>query len=327
MLTDEATIHIKAGKGGDGAVSFRREKYIAKGGPDGGDGGRGGNIYILCNPSVHTLSDYASQKNFKAEDGVNGMKVKKSGKDGEDLYLEVPPGTMIFKLVDDKKEKFADLTDAGEKVKIARSGNGGWGNWHFATATLQTPKFANTGQIGEEFDIVLELKILADVGLVGLPNVGKSTILSRISNARPKIADYRFTTLEPNLGMVKFHDKNLIFADIPGLIEGASMGRGLGVKFLKHVERAKVLVHIIDGTAEDYAGDYKSIREEFKSFNPELSQKDEIVAVNKADAIDPENLEKNLKKLKKASGQQPIVFSAVTGENLDKLLTKIFKLF
>lgn len=327
MLTDEAKIHIEAGNGGNGAVSFRREKFIAKGGPDGGDGGVGGDVYIKCDPAVHTLFEYSRKKDFKAESGQDGGKNRRTGKNGSDLILSVPPGTIVYKTIDTEKEKLIDLTKIGDMFLITKGGRGGWGNQHFATPTHQTPYESNKGQLGEEYGLIFELKIIADIGLVGLPNVGKSTFLSVVSNARPKIADYKFTTLEPNLGVVRHHDKELVFADIPGLIEGASKGKGLGIKFLKHVERTKELVHIIDANSEDYYKDYIDVKNEFEEFSKELFKKQEIVAINKIDSVEPSVLEERLNKFIKKTKIKPLLFSAVTGKNITELKDAIFKLF
>ncbi|MFA6423243.1 MAG: GTPase ObgE [Patescibacteria group bacterium] len=327
MLTDEAIINLKAGKGGDGLVHFRREKFIAKGGPDGGDGGKGGNVIIECSETSHTLFEYSKKKLFKAEDGEPGGKNKRSGKNGENLTLQVPPGTIINKIKNKTIEKVRDLTVEGEKFVIAKGGRGGWGNIHFATATHQTPLEANEGTLGDDFDIKFELKIIADVGLVGLPNVGKSTLLSIVSNARPKIADYKFTTLEPNLGIVSYYDRNLIFADIPGLIEGASAGKGLGLKFLRHIERARVLLHIIDANSDDWNRDYEEVRNEFIKFSTLLTDKKEIVAISKIDSADPKKIKKQAILFEKKYKIKPTLFSAVTKTNVKELLHEVFAMF
>ena len=281
MLIDEATITIRAGKGGDGVVSFRREKYVDKGGPDGGDGGDGGSIILECSDQVHTLSDFARLKDFRAEDGHPGERMRRHGKDGKDLILKVPPGTVVS----DNNRVIVDLKDLGGKVVITEGGKGGLGNVHFASAINQTPKQFKPGTPGEEKSVRLALKLIADVGLIGLPNSGKSTLISVISNARPKIADYPFTTLEPCLGVASYHEKKLIVCDIPGLIEGAAEGRGLGHKFLRHIERTRILVHLIDATSTDIDRDYKSVRTELKKYNPELLHKKEIIVLTKIDLI------------------------------------------
>ncbi len=319
MLTDEATIKLTAGKGGDGAVSFRHEKYVPKGGPDGGDGGEGGDIYIVCNDNIHTLTDYARKKQRQAQNGENGRPKRQKGKDGEDLELVVPPGTVVK--VDDNI--LHDFTNEGEKLKVAKGGRGGWGNVHFATATRQSPFFAKKGEEGEELTLKLELKIIADIGLIGLPNSGKSTLLSRISNARPKIADYPFTTLEPNLGVVKHQDREFVVADIPGLIEGASKGKGLGDKFLRHIERTNTLVHIIDINSEHLKQDYETIRQELEAWSSQLLKKEELVVLNKADTLDEKSVKNIAEIFSKEIKKKVLVISAVSGLNIDKLLNRL----
>lgn len=308
MLTDEAKIRVIAGKGGDGLVSFRREKYVPRGGPDGGDGGKGGDVYLLTKEGVHTLSKFASQKVFKAENGKPGMKSKKTGRSEEDLILEAPPGTMIKNA--QTGEVLADLKTEGEKILLVKGGRGGWGNYHFATPVRQAPKFARPGAPGEQKELILELKLLADVGIIGLPNSGKSTLLSRISAARPKIADYPFTTLEPNLGKVDLEDFSFVAADIPGLIEGAHQGKGLGDKFLRHIERTKLLLHLLDVTSPDLKGDYQKIRQELKAYSPKLEKIPEIVVLTKMD------ISQKPPKFPKAQAK----ISAVTGKGIKELL-------
>lgn len=322
MFIDEAQIYIKAGKGGDGAVSFRRERFVPKGGPDGGDGGNGGNVIFLTDNHCHGLAEFNRQKNFSAEDGQNGMGKKKYGKSGEDLFLKVPAGTQIF---DNKKNLIADLTYEGQKITVAKGGNGGWGNHHFATSIKQTPRWSKKGLPGESKKLYLELKTIADVGLIGLPNAGKSTLLSVLSNAQPKIAEYPFTTLEPNLGVIKNIDRNIILADIPGLIAGASEGRGLGDKFLRHIERTKILLHIIDVNSQNLISDYKTIRKELKEFSPELTKKKEIVVLNKTETVPEKDLSEKISSLKKKRVFS-IPISAATHQNLDKLIEVILKL-
>jgi len=319
VLTDEAIIKIKAGDGGDGIASFRREKYVPKGGPDGGDGGAGGNIYFVCDANTHTLSDFARRKYFEATRGENGRDKRQHGKSAEDLYLRVPPGTVVK--VD--SEIFHDFTQASEKVLAARGGRGGLGNVHFATATHQTPRERTLGTKGEEKTFKLELKLLADVGLVGLPNSGKSTLLSRISNAKPKIADYPFTTLEPNLGVASYHEKSFVVADVPGLIEGASKGKGLGDKFLRHLERTKVLVHILDINSPDIAKDYRDIKNELKAWNEDLLSENEIIVLNKIDTLLPKEADKIAKKFTKDIKQNILTISAVSGEGTNELLKTV----
>lgn len=294
MFIDEAQIHIKAGDGGAGSVSFRREKFIPKGGPDGGDGGDGGSVIFVADPSKDTLLDFSGKHHWKAERGEAGMSKKMYGKDGEDLIIPVPPGTLIFDTEHDIL--IADLNEPGRKLAIARGGKGGRGNFHFKSSTNQAPRYAEPGTEGQERKLKLELKLIADVGLVGMPNAGKSTLLRCISAARPKVADYPFTTLEPQLGIVELiGDRRMVFADIPGLIEGAQQGAGLGHAFLKHIERTKVIVHMLDLYPSDYsnpADNYRTIRKELEAFSPMLAEKREIVAPNKIDlSIDDEALE------------------------------------
>ena len=319
MLTDYAKIKVYAGDGGNGVISFRREKYVPKGGPDGGDGGKGGDVKIFCDGNAHTLSLFARQKEFKAERGQDGRARLQTGKNGEDLVLRVPPGTLIS----ENGEIVKDFKTQGEEILIVKGGRGGWGNDHFKSATSQSPLIAKKGTPGEVKELVLELKLLADVGLIGLPNAGKSTFLSHISNARPKIADYPFTTLEPNLGVASIHDKEVIFADIPGLISGASEGKGLGDKFLRHIERTTALVHLIDINSIDIAKDYDDIRNELKAWNPELLKKKEIIALNKADTIDSIEAKKIATKLSKSIKKEVFVISAVSGKGLKELLEKL----
>ena len=324
MFTDESVIKVKAGDGGNGSASFRREKYIPKGGPDGGDGGDGGDLFMLCDDNTHTLSDFARQKFFEATRGQDGRHKRQHGKNGADLVLTVPPGTIIRRISEwGGEEILADLTKIGEKILVAKGGKGGLGNVHFASATHQAPKETTKGEPGEARNLRLELKLLADVGLVGLPNSGKSTILSRISNAKPKIADYPFTTLEPNLGMVRTKDISFVAADIPGLIEGASEGKGLGDKFLRHIERAGALIHVIDINGIDLVKDYNEIRNELKSWNKALIQEDEIVVLNKIDTLLTKDAKKIAAKFSKNIQKDVLMLSAVSGEGIDKLLVQI----
>src|SRR5947209_14170536 len=291
MFVDEAQIHVKAGDGGAGCVSFRREKYIPKGGPDGGDGGHGGSVVFYADAHKDTLLDFAGKHHWHAQRGEAGMGAKMYGKKGEDLVIPVPPGTLIYDA--DHSILLADLDAPGKRVTIARGGQGGRGNWHFRSPTNQTPRYAEPGTEGQERKLRLELKLIADVGLVGMPNAGKSTLLSAISAARPKIADYPFTTLQPQLGIAELvGDRRLVLADIPGLIEGAQHGAGLGHAFLRHIERTKVIVHLLDmypTDDSDPAENYRTIRRELEAFSPKLAQKRELVAANKMDlAIDDE---------------------------------------
>lgn len=318
MFIDEAKISIKAGNGGNGAVSFRRELFVPKGGPDGGDGGDGGNVIVKVDNHCHGLAHFNRVKKFHAENGKNGMAKKKSGKAGENLILLLPPGTQVYH----NNKLLYDLTEEGREIIIAKGGSGGWGNYHFATSIKQAPKWSKDGLPGETMVIDLELKTIADVGLVGLPNAGKSTLLSVISNAKPKIADYSFTTLEPNLGSIKSQDKNIIIADIPGLIEGASKGRGLGDKFLRHIERTKVLVHVIDAGSDDVIKDYRTIRKELSQFSKALSKKKKIVALNKIDTLSEEELQKCNEEFEKIN-IKPILISAATNKNIPLFINRI----
>jgi GTP-binding protein len=317
-MTDEVTIKIKAGNGGDGAVSFLRQKYRPKGGPDGGDGGNGGDVIFVTDNNLNTLTFFDSRKSFQAENGENGRNKKQSGKKGEDLILRVPAGTIIAF----GGKTIADLKTPGDQFVVARGGNGGWGNYHFASSIKQKPEWSKEGLKGEEKELNLELKLIADVGLVGMPNVGKSTLLSVISNARPKIANYPFTTLEPNLGVVSIFEKELIFADIPGLIEGASKGRGLGDKFLKHIERTKELVFIISTESENLVDDFQILQKEIKYFSKKLAKKEVLVAISKTELINAKERVKIVKDFKKFK-QLPIFFSSVTHEGIDDLLSAI----
>ncbi|MGA2666985.1 MAG: GTPase ObgE [Patescibacteria group bacterium] len=329
MITDEAKIHIVAGKGGDGAISFRHEKYVPKGGPDGGDGGKGGDIYLICSGNTHTLTDYARKKQWQAENGETGRPKKQTGKNAEDLELPVPPGTIVkiqnLNLKSQNDGIIYDFIKEGDRLLVAKGGRGGWGNTHFATAVHQTPYIAKRGLAGEEKEMYLELKLIADVGLIGLPNAGKSTLLSVISNARPKIADYPFTTLEPNLGVARYHDKEFVVADIPGLIEGASQGKGLGVKFLKHIERTKILIHLIDINSINIEKDYRVIREELKAWSENLSVKKEIIVLNKADTIPQKDAQKIARKLSKKLAKPVQIISAVSGAGIKELLKELAK--
>jgi GTP-binding protein len=323
-FVDRVKIFVKAGDGGNGCVSFRREKYVPKGGPDGGDGGDGGFVFLRANPSVSTLIEFVNKRKFVAENGKHGMGKKMKGRNGKDLFIDVPVGTVVKDAV--TGEIIADLNEPGKIVCVARGGKGGRGNAHFATSTKQAPLIAERGEKGESRWLELELKILADVGLVGYPNVGKSSLISRISNARPKIANYPFTTLIPNLGVVKYDDFSFVVADIPGLIEGASEGVGLGNVFLRHVERCYLIAHVIDVSGyerEDPVRDYFVIREEMKKYSPFLLEKPEIVVANKIDLIGKEELEKILKRLRDATDREVIPVSAVTGEGIDLLVSKL----
>jgi GTP-binding protein len=302
MFVDTAKVSITAGKGGDGAVSFRHEIYVDKGGPDGGDGGRGGDVIFVANENVNTLLDFRYKPELKAKEGQNGSKRDRHGRSGEPLYIKVPMGTIVRKA----GEIIADLTADGQKVIIAKGGDGGFGNAHFKSSIRQTPRIAEKGEMGDTFEAELELKLLADVGLVGFPNAGKSTFLSVVSNARPEIADYAFTTLSPNLGVADIDDGSLLIADIPGLIEGASEGKGLGDAFLRHIERTAVLLHLIDVYTDDIAGAYKTIRKELASYNLELTDRSEIIALTKIDGLDEDIIQMQVNAVKTVAGDAQV---------------------
>lgn len=325
MFTDYAKIYASAGKGGNGAVSFRREKYIAAGGPDGGDGGKGGDVYFEVDPDSNTLIDFRYKKKFKAENGQNGEGARKSGKSGEDLYIKVPIGTVIK---DAKTEEvLADMSEKGQKTIILRGGKGGKGNTHFATSTRQAPRFSQGGEDGEEKELILELKLLADVGLIGFPSVGKSTILSVVTAATPKIADYHFTTLEPNLGVVKpEYGESFVMADIPGLIEGASEGTGLGIQFLRHIERTRLLLHVIDVSASEGRNpveDFYIINKELEKYSKKLAKRKQIIVANKIDAMQDPKLYADLEKLAKEKNLEIFKISAATGEGIKELMHEV----
>ncbi len=308
MFIDKATVKIRAGDGGDGIVSFRRERYVAFGGPDGGDGGRGGNIIFLASRNQNTLANFRFQRELTAASGKAGQDSDKHGRNGEALIVQVPVGTMVYD--ETGKTLLADLATDGDEVVIARGGKGGFGNAHFTSSTRQAPKFAEKGEPGEAFDAILELKMIADVGLVGLPNAGKSTFLASLSNARPEIANYPFTTLKPNLGIVPIDRENvLLVADIPGLIEGASEGKGLGDDFLRHIERTKVLIHLIDAWSSTVAKDYKTIVAELAAYKVDLSKKPQIVALTKIDGLDEEIVADQLAELKKVVDSDHALFA------------------
>ena len=325
MFTDYAKITIKSGNGGDGAVTFRREKYVAAGGPDGGDGGRGGSIYFRVDPNSNTLIDFRYTKKFKAQNGENGSGGHKYGKSGEDLYINVPIGTIIK---DAETGKIvADLSQEGQEELVLKGGRGGKGNSHFATATRQVPRFAQAGEDGEEKEIILELKLLADVGLLGFPNVGKSTFLSVVTDAKPKIANYHFTTIEPNLGVVKIKNgDSFVIADIPGIIEGASEGVGLGIQFLRHVERTRLLLHVIDVSGiegRDPVQDFYTINKELKSYSEKLSTRKQIIVASKIDIMQDDTGLKALEELAQKEGLEIYKISGVTGQGLTELLNRV----
>ncbi len=316
---DQAKVYTRSGDGGAGAVSFRREKYIEFGGPDGGDGGRGGDVWVEAVDGLNTLIDYRYQQHFKAGTGVHGMGKQRNGPAGADVTLKVPVGTQVYE--EDGQTLIADLDQVGMRVRLGRGGNGGHGNIHFKGPVNQAPQFAMPGQKGEERWVWLRLKLIADVGLVGLPNAGKSTFLAAASAARPKIADYPFTTLTPNLGVVDLStQERFVLADIPGLIEGAHEGAGIGTRFLGHVERTAVLIHLVDGTQEDVAAAYRTVRAELEAYGGGLADKTELLALNKADALDPQTRAERAAALEQAAGKAPRIVSGVSGEGVRELL-------
>ncbi len=353
MFYDRATIYVKAGKGGDGSASFRREKYVPRGGPDGGDGGRGGSVYLRVNPDLNTLLPFQYKQHFRAEDGGNGAGRQKHGRAGRDLYIDVPPGTFV-EVIDENSPSGvpevvlqADLVRPGQTLLVARGGRGGLGNVHFATPARQAPRFAEKGEPGEERTIHLELKLIADVGLVGYPNVGKSTLLASVSAARPKVADYPFTTLEPMLGVVEVDGYTFVMADIPGLIEGASRGAGLGLEFLRHIERTRLLLHVVDGSAglwralyppveavpartpahsaqtTDPVADFVRINTELAAYDPELARKPQIVAINKIDIPEVRARVPELVGQFRQMGYDAYPISAATGEGVKELMRTV----
>ena len=324
MFADRAKIYVRSGKGGDGHVSFRREKYVPAGGPDGGDGGHGGDVIFIVDEGLNTLTDFRHVGKYKAGDGQEGGKKNCRGKDGDDIYIKVPEGTVIKEFNSGKV--IADMSGDNRKVVLLKGGRGGNGNQHYATSTMQAPKYAQPGQPAQELELTLELKVIADVGLVGFPNVGKSTLLSRVSNARPKIANYHFTTLNPHLGVVDLPDmKSFVIADIPGLIEGASEGVGLGLDFLRHIERTKVIIHMVDAASvegRDPIADIHAINKELNAYNPEIAARPQVIAANKIDAIwDKENdpVEK-IRQEFEPEGIKVFPISAVTGQGLKELM-------
>ena len=320
---DEAKVYIRSGDGGNGCVSFRREKFIEFGGPNGGDGGNGGDVVAEAVDGLNTLIDYRYQQHFTAKNGRGGMGKDRRGASGADAVLKVPVGTQIYE--EDGETLLADLTAVGERVVLAHGGNGGFGNAHFKTSTNRAPRHANPGQPGTELTIRLRLKLIADAGIVGLPNAGKSTFLAAVSAAKPKIADYPFTTLHPQLGVVDVDSRELVLADIPGLIEGAHEGVGLGDRFLGHVERCRVLLHLVDGTCEDAGAAYKTVRAELSAYGHELAQKPEIVALSKADALGADAIKQQVARLKRAAKKTPLVVSAVSGDGVDVVLRELLK--
>ncbi len=327
---DEVKIHLKAGDGGNGASSFRREKFISHGGPDGGDGGRGGSIIFECVKDLNTLIDFRFQQHFIAKSGVRGHGANRSGISGDDMVLKVPLGTQVFS--EDESEMITDLTTHGERVVLVRGGRGGLGNSNFKSSINRAPTHAQKGEEGEQLCVKLKLKLLSDAGLLGMPNAGKSTFLAITTRAKPKIADYPFTTLKPQLGVVCVDDHEFVLADIPGLIKGASEGKGLGDRFLKHVERCGVLLHLIDGAAEDVVENYSTIRDELKGYSPELLEKSEVIALNKIDLLSEEEVKEKtaaLKKFLKKSGQKnPKIFaiSGATQDGVKEVLRELWKM-
>ncbi|MFZ1725074.1 MAG: GTPase ObgE [Albidovulum sp.] len=319
---DLTKVYIRSGGGGGGCVSFRREKFIEFGGPDGGDGGNGGSVWVEAVEGLNTLIDFRYQQHFFAKSGQPGMGSQRTGKTGEDIVLKVPVGTEI--LDEDEETLIADLTAVGQRVCLAKGGNGGFGNLHFKSSTNRSPSRANPGQEGIERTIWLRLKLIADAGLLGLPNAGKSTFLAATSNARPKIADYPFTTLVPNLGVVGIDGREFVMADIPGLIEGASEGRGLGDTFLAHVERCSVLLHLVDGTSSTITKDYRTIIGELEAYAQELAVKPRITALNKIDALDAKTLASRKRSLEKAVGGPVLAISGVSGQGLQEVLRALY---
>jgi GTP-binding protein len=320
---DQAKVYVSSGKGGAGCVSFRREKFIEFGGPDGGNGGKGGDVYVECVDGLNTLIDYRFQQHFKAKTGMHGMGRNRTGAHGADVVLKVPAGTQVFD--EDGETLLADMTEVGQRVRLLEGGRGGLGNMFFKSSTNRAPRKAQPGEAGQEMVIWLRLKLIADAGLVGLPNAGKSTFLAAVSRAKPKIADYPFTTLHPQLGVVYVHGAEFVLADIPGLIEGAHEGAGLGDRFLGHIERCNVLLHLVDGTEEDVAGSYKAIRQELKEYGHGLAEKPVIVALNKCDALDAKTRTKRLKALEKAVKRPVRMISAASGEGVQYVLSDLLE--
>jgi GTP-binding protein len=319
---DQAKVYIRSGDGGAGSVSFRREKFIEFGGPDGGDGGRGGDVWIEAVDGLNTLIDYRYQQHFRAKTGVHGMGRNKTGARGADVTLKVPAGTQVF--AEDNETLICDLTEVGQRFRIAKGGNGGFGNQHFKSSTNQAPRRANPGLPGEEMTIWLRLKLIADAGVVGLPNAGKSTFLATVTAAKPKIADYPFTTLHPNLGVVRVDAREFVLADIPGLIEGAHEGVGIGDRFLGHVERTAVLLHLVSAREENPAEAYRTVRGELEAYGHGLTDKAEILALSQADLLDVDARKKQSAALKKAAGKAPLLLSAATGEGVQDVLRALF---
>jgi GTP-binding protein len=322
---DRARIHILSGAGGPGALSFRREKFVEFGGPDGGDGGRGGHVFAEAAENLNTLIDFRYQQHFKAQGGVHGMGRNRTGGAGEDLVITVPVGTEIYE--EDEETLIADLAEPGQRVLLAKGGNGGWGNARFKTSLNQAPRRANPGQPPEERTVWLRLKLIADIGLVGLPNAGKSTFLAAVSAAKPKIADYPFTTLAPQLGVVRLGpQESFVLADIPGLIEGAHEGAGIGDRFLGHVERCAALLHLVDGISEDVAADYRTVRTEMELYADAIAEKTEIVALNKVDALTPEVAKERAAALRAECGSEVLQVSGAAGTGMNEALGRLMDL-
>ena len=322
-FVDEAKVYVQSGAGGNGCVSFRREKFIEFGGPNGGDGGKGGDVIVEAVDGLNTLIDYRYRQHFRAGRGGNGMGKDRHGANGKDAILKVPVGTQVYE--EDGETVLADLTEVGQRATISKGGNGGFGNAHFKSSTNRAPRHANPGQPGEEMTIRLRLKLIADAGLIGLPNAGKSTFLAVVSAAKPKIADYPFTTLHPQLGVVRVDEREFVLADLPGLIEGAHEGTGLGDRFLGHTERCNVLLHLVDGTADDPGEAYQVVRAELESYGHGLTDKPEIVALSKADALTPEQIKSQTAKLKNAAKKTPWVLSAQSGQGVQDALRALLK--
>jgi GTP-binding protein len=320
---DEAKVYIESGAGGNGCVSFRREKFIEFGGPNGGDGGNGGDVIVEAVNGLNTLIDYRFQQHFKAERGGNGMGKDRHGANGKDKIMKVPVGTEVYE--EDGETLIADLTTVGQRITLAKGGNGGFGNAYFKSSTNQAPRNANPGQPAQELTIRLRLKLIADAGLIGLPNAGKSTFLATVTAAKPKIADYPFTTLHPQLGVVRVDEREFVIADLPGLIEGAHEGVGLGDRFLGHTERCRVLLHLVDGMTDDAGRDYRTVRGELEAYGQGLTDKPEIVALSKADAMTPEQIKTQVAKLKKACKKTPLVLSSASGQGVQEVLRALFK--
>jgi GTP-binding protein len=322
-MIDQVKIYVSSGAGGDGIVAFRREKFIPKGGPAGGDGGRGGSVLLEVDKSLNSLAVFQKGIHFKAKPGERGGQSRRSGAASEDVIVKVPPGTIVRDA--DSGAVIADLVNVGDRVVVAKGGRGGRGNQHFATPANQAPRMAEKGEPGEEHWLMLELRLIADVGIVGVPNAGKSTLLSVISNARPKIADYPFTTLEPNLGVVFYDDQDLVVADIPGLVEGAHLGVGLGHSFLRHVQRTRLLIHLLNGANEDPLADYNQINQELALYDEDLGDRPQIVALNKMDLPEAQEKWPSIEAALKARGIEPLAVSGATHQNVDKLIQRMFE--